>query len=54
MVLCEIEETVFCCLIFVVERGKDVFDIRVEGGAVAVCGEGEKLSMLTTAQGFNL
>lgn len=54
MGLCEIEETVFCCLMLVVEVGKYVFDIRVEGGAGAVCGEGEKLSMFTTAQGFDL
>jgi hypothetical protein len=54
MGLCEIEESVFCCLMFVVEGGKDVFDIRVEGGAGIVCGEGEKLSMFTTAQGFDL
>lgn len=54
MVLCGIEETVFCCLMFVVEGGKDVFDIRVGGGAGAVFGEGEKLSMFTTAQGFDL
>jgi hypothetical protein len=40
MGLCEIEETVFCCLMFVVEGGKDVFAIRVEGGAGAVCGDG--------------
>ncbi len=36
----------FCCLMSVVEGGKDVFDIRVEGGAGAVCGEGENLSCL--------